>query len=148
MRTFSLAMGSPPMQALIKRTNFFVTTLMKRMLQTEISDSEFAHYTDVVPTLESRQGIAEFPRQIRASGPWLTELEQRAKDTLTDRPIVLVRGQKDPAFGGDRALERWSSTFPDHSLVLLPEAGHYIQEDAPEPIVDAIIDRFGTADDY
>ncbi len=68
------------------------------------------------------------------------------KATLTDRPIVLVQGQKDPAFGSRRSLERWRSTFPDHRLVLLPEAGHYIQEDAPEPIVEAIIDRFDTAD--
>ncbi len=146
MRIFSLAMGSPPMQLLIKRRNFFVTTLMKRMLQAELSADEFAHYSEVVPTPESRAGIAEFPRQIRAARSWLTELEQRVKATLTDRPIVLVQGQKDPAFGSKRSLDRWRSTFPDHRLVLLPEAGHYIQEDAPEPIVEAIIDRFDTAD--
>jgi haloalkane dehalogenase len=142
MRGFSLAMGSPPMQALIKRRNFFVTTLMKRMLQTKLSDEEFAHYTEVVPTPASRQGIAEFPKQIRASGPWLAELEQRVKATLTDRPIVLVQGKKDPAFASERTLDRWRSTFPDHRVVVLPEAGHYIQEDAPEAIVEAIIERF------
>jgi len=142
MRGFSLAMGSPPMQALIKRRNFFVTTVMKRMLQAELSDEEFAHYTEVVPTPSSRQGIAEFPRQIRASGPWLAELEQRVKATLTDRPIVLVQGKKDPAFGSERTLDRWRATFPDHRVVVLPEAGHYIQEDAPEAIVQAIIERF------
>lgn len=145
MRGFSLAMGSPPMQALIKRRNFFVTTVMKRMLQVDVSAEEFAHYTAVVPTPSSRQGIAEFPRQIRAARPWLTELEQRVKATLTERPIVLVQGQKDPAFGGDRALERWRDTFPEHRVVILPEAGHYIQEDAPDVIVDAIIDQFAAS---
>ena len=137
-----LAMGSLPMQALIKRRNFFVTRLMKRMLQAELSDEEFAHYTAVVPTPSSRQGIAEFPEQIRAAGPWLAELEQRVKATLTERPIVLVQGQKDPAFGNDRSLERWRSAFPDQRVVILPDAGHYIQEDAPEEIVDAIVECF------
>ncbi len=142
MRGFSLAMGSLPMQALIKRRNFFVTTVMKRMLQVELSDEEFAHYTEVVPTPASRQGIAEFPKQIRASGLWLAELEQRVQATLTDRPILLVQGKKDPAFGSERTLDRWRSTFPDHRVVVLPEAGHYIQEDSPDAIVQAIIERF------
>ncbi|MEX1295610.1 MAG: alpha/beta fold hydrolase, partial [Candidatus Limnocylindrales bacterium] len=141
MRGFSLAMGSPPMQALIMRRNFFVTTIMKRMLQADLSTDEFAHYTEVVPTRASRQGIAEFPRQIRGAGPWLAELEQRVNATLTDRPTLLVQGRKDPAFGSDRTLERWRSTFPDHRVLVLPEAGHYIQEDDPEAIVDAIVER-------
>ena len=64
------------------------------------------------------------------------------KATLTDRPIVLVQGKKDPAFASERTLDRWRSTFPDHRVVVLPEAGHYIQEDAPEAIVEAIIERF------
>jgi haloalkane dehalogenase len=35
------------------------------------------------------------------------------------------------------------ASFPDHVLVELPEAKHFIQEDAPERITDAIRDRFG-----
>ena len=97
----------------------------------------------VVPTPSSRQGIAEFPRQLRAAGPWLAELERRVHETLTDRPIVLIQGRKDPAVGRDSVLQRWQDTFPDHRVVVLPEAGHYFQEDAPEAVVDAIIDRFG-----
>ncbi len=34
-------------------------------------------------------------------------------------------------------------TFPDHILVELPEANHFIQEDAPDQIAAAIIERFG-----
>jgi haloalkane dehalogenase len=32
--------------------------------------------------------------------------------------------------------------FPDRVVVKLPEAKHYIQEDAPDEIIAAIIDRF------
>jgi haloalkane dehalogenase len=143
---FSLVMGSPPLQALIKRRNFFVTTVMKRSLQARLSDDEFAHYTEVVPTPESRQGIAEFPRQIRAAKPWLVQLEQRVRATLTDRPAVLVQGKKDPALGGDSVLQRWRETFPDHRALILPQAGHFFQEDAPDQLVEAILDRFAAAE--
>jgi haloalkane dehalogenase len=34
-------------------------------------------------------------------------------------------------------------TFPDHEVVELPRAKHYIQEDAPDEIADAITRRFG-----
>jgi haloalkane dehalogenase len=34
-------------------------------------------------------------------------------------------------------------TFSDHVVVELPEANHFIQEDAPGQIAAAIIDRFG-----
>lgn len=33
--------------------------------------------------------------------------------------------------------------FADHELVALPTARHYIQEDAPEEISEAILKRFG-----
>jgi haloalkane dehalogenase len=40
-------------------------------------------------------------------------------------------------------LRRMRVTFPDHLLVALPNAKHYIQEDAPAEIADAIGKRFG-----
>ncbi len=49
---------------------------------------------------------------------------------------------KDFAFKPGRYLPRIRETLPDHVLVELPEAKHYIQEDAPELIAEAIIDRF------
>lgn len=33
--------------------------------------------------------------------------------------------------------------IPDHVLVELPNAKHFIQEDAPQEIAAAIIERFG-----
>ena len=35
---------------------------------------------------------------------------------------------------------RWEAVFPDHRTVLLEGAGHYIQEDAPDEIISAILD--------
>jgi haloalkane dehalogenase len=144
MRIFGRVMGSPPMQSLITHRNFFVTVAMKRSLMAPISDAEFAHYSDVVPTVESRAGIAVFPKEIIAAGPWLAELEQRVASELRDKPMLLIFGHKDFVFAGASFIERWTSEFPDATVVDLPEAGHYIQEDAPAEIADAIEATFGS----
>jgi len=56
--------------------------------------------------------------------------------------VLLVWGMKDMAFRA-KFLTRMKGAFPDRVVVELPKAKHFIQEDAPEEIVDAIIDRFG-----
>ncbi len=142
MKVFSRAMGSPPVQWLIKQRNVFVTVVMKRSLQVKLSDEEFAHYTDVVPTPESREGIAVFPRQILDAHPWLARVERRVAETLGDKPVVLTFGRKDPALASDAFIARWQREFPDATLVELPDAGHFIQEDAPDEIAAAIREAF------
>ena len=142
-RVFSRTLGIGPMQQLIRNRNIFVTQLMKRSLKVKLSDKEFAHYTDVVPTPESRQGIAEFPKQILDAHLWLGDLERRVAETLRRKPTVLVFGRKDPALASETIIARWRSEFPDANYVELPEAGHYIQEDAPDEIVEAIRGAFG-----
>ena len=67
MNSFSRVMSSPPLQALITRRNFFVTPMMKRTLKAKLTDAEFDHYIAVVPTPQSRRGMAVFPKQIRAA---------------------------------------------------------------------------------
>ncbi|MDH3680232.1 MAG: alpha/beta fold hydrolase [Acidimicrobiia bacterium] len=142
MKVFSKTLGTRPLQWLITNRNIFVTLLMKRSLQVKLSDKEFAHYTDVVPTPESRRGIAVFPKQILDAHPWLSSLEERVANTLSDRPVVLIFGRKDPALASDATISRWRSQFPEATYVELPEAGHYIQEDAPDEIVGAIRTTF------
>lgn len=137
-KAFSRTMGSPPLQWMIKQRNFFVKGLMKRALRVELSDMEFAHYTDVVPTPESREGIAVFPKEILDSHAWLGQLESRVAQTLRGKPASLVFGKKDPALASTATIARWRREFPDARCVELPDAGHYIQEDDPDACVSAI----------
>lgn len=142
-RVFSRLMGSPPLQWLIRHRNLFVSPVMRRSLRVDITDEEFAHYAAVVPTPASREGIAVLPRQIIDAGPWLAELETRVGRTLRDVPVVLIFGRKDPALGSDEIIGRWREEFPAATYVDLPDAGHYIQEDAPDVIADAVRTAFG-----
>ncbi len=146
MRTFARVMDSPPLQHLIKRHNLFVTVAMKRALQTPISDQEFNHYAAVAPTPESRSGFAVFPGEIVKEKAWFEALESRVAANLGDKPILLFFGHKDPMLAGDSFVEHWNQAFPDATVVELPDAGHFIQHDAPDEIADAIRAEFASAD--
>jgi haloalkane dehalogenase len=50
--------------------------------------------------------------------------------------------RKDPAFRPAHLLPRMQAAFPGNVTVVLPHARHYIQEDAPEEIAQAITERF------
>jgi haloalkane dehalogenase len=140
---FSKMMSSPERQREIIEENYFVVTKMRGQVQVELSEREFEHYTAVVPTPESRQGIAVFPREILDAGPWLTELAERVPATLAEKPVVLTFGRLDPSLGADEVIERWQETFANTTYVELPGASHYIQEDAPEEMIAAIRAAFG-----
>ena len=55
---------------------------------------------------------------------------------------------KDPAFGNAAVLERWQRDFPSAHLTRVEQANHYIQEDAPAAVADAVrrvSERIGNA---
>jgi haloalkane dehalogenase len=52
---------------------------------------------------------------------------------------------KDPVFGRHGFLERWEASFPRPAVLRLPLADHFIQEDAPQEIAEAIAAKFGDA---
>jgi len=83
------------------------------------------------------------PKQILAARPLLQRLARDVPATLGAKPVLLMWGMKDFAFK-PKMIPRMRATFPDHVLVELPDTKHYIQEDAPDRIAEAIIERFGS----
>ena len=142
-KVFSRVMGSPPMQWAILQRNFFVERLIPAGTATSLSDAVMAHYRRVQPSREARAGVARFPKEILAARPLLERLARDVPAKLGSKPALLVWGMKDVAFRPGPNIPRMRSTFVDHVLVELPDAKHYIQEDAPDQISEAIIDRFG-----
>ena len=75
--------------------------------------------------------------------PWLQRLAEKAPHVLREKPVLLIWGVKDPAFGSQAVIDRWKTYFPRAEVVVLPHASHYIQEDAPDEIASAVTRRFG-----
>lgn len=142
-KLFSKVMSSPPMQYAILQHNFFVQRLIPAGTARRLSDTVMAHYRGVQPTAAARAGVARMPREILAARPLLERLAREVPAKLGAKPALLIWGMKDFAFRPGPSLPRMREAFPDHVLVELPTAKHFIQEDAPEVIAAAIIDRFG-----
>jgi haloalkane dehalogenase len=142
-KVFSKVMGSWPMQWAILNRNFFVERLIPAGTATSLSDAVMAHYRGVQPTPEARAGVARMPKEILAAHPLLERLARDVPAKLGSKPALFVWGMKDFAFRPGRNIPRMRETFADHVLVELPDARHFIQEDAPGRIAKAIIERFG-----
>jgi len=128
--------------AMLER-NMFVEYLLPMGTARGLSDEVLRHYRIPQPRTDTRRGVAEFPRQLTAAEPWLAELEQRVESMFTDHPLLLTWGMQDRAFAPQHFLSRWQREFSDVATVELSEAAHFIQEDAPDQIAEAIRTRFG-----
>jgi haloalkane dehalogenase len=142
MKAFSRVMSSPPLQHAILHRNFFCG-LIPAGTARRPSAAVMAHYRGVQPSAAARLGVAEMPKQILAARPLLARLAREVPAKLGAKPALLVWGMKDFAFRPGPMIPRMRTTFPDHILVELPNAKHFIQEDAPDQIAAAIIERFG-----
>lgn len=59
---------------------------------------------------------------------------QSKLDRFRDRPVLIVWGKQDFCFD-DYFLSRWKEYFPSAEVHEVPDAGHYVVEDAHERIV-------------
>ncbi len=142
-KIFSVVMSSPPLQYAILHRNFFVERLIPAGCQRRPSAAVMRHYRAVQPSADARKGVAEMPKQLLAAHPLLARLADEVPAQLGTKPALLVWGMKDFAFRPGPTIPRMRATFPDHVLVELPDAKHFIQEDAPDRIAAAIVERFG-----
>jgi len=83
-------------------------------------------------------GQAAFYRQI-------AQMDQRYTDEIESRygqmrcPVRIIWGEQDGWIPVERGREL-AKRIPGSSLTIVPEAGHLVQEDAPEAIVAALLD--------
>jgi haloalkane dehalogenase len=141
-KIFSKVMSSPPMQRAILQRNFFVERMIPLGTERRPSDAVMAHYRAVQPSPAARLGVAEMPKQLLAARPFLGRLAREVPAKLGAKPALFIWGMKDFAFRPGPSIPPMRATFPDHVLVELPNAKHFIQEDAPAQIAAAIIERF------
>lgn len=139
MIVFSHVMGDAFGRFLHRRFNFFAKKIVPGSIRNAARKTPevLKAYTDPFPTPESRIGTWVFPKAIRTNNDWLGETE-RGLDRLRGKPAEMVWAMKDPAFGNEKTIARWQSHFPGAPVDRVPDAGHFIQEDAPERVAAAI----------
>lgn len=141
LRLFSRFLGSGLMQRKILEDNFFVERIMPAGSAKTLSDLERAHYRRVQPSPTARRGIALMPKQLIGATPLLERLSREVPEKLGSKPALITWGMKDIGFR-PAMITKMRAAFDDVVVLELPRAKHYIQEDAPAEIAEAIAKRF------
>ncbi len=140
---FSAFMGGPVARLLNRLFNFFPRVLLARgICRKRLSAREMAAYLGPFTRHDSRLPMSILAREIIGSTLFLETL-QSSLGSLSELPALIVWGDRDFAFGEKERL-RFETIFKNSTTILLPVAGHFIQEDAPEEIADAIVARFSS----
>lgn len=138
LRAFSWLMSTGYMQGLIHRKNLFVERIIPLGVKHTLAPEVLEHYRGPFPTVDSRAGVAELVRQLTLSSNWLGEIEMEVREKLAEVPLLLAWGIEDlaytPAF-----MDTFMRDFRKTRVVRLG-ARHYIQEDTPGELSQAIGD--------
>jgi haloalkane dehalogenase len=132
---FSRIMGGPIGRTSALGFNGVVRLFMSRGVVRPLERSVLDMYLAPFRRVGSRAPTHIFPRQLRHAAPFLRNVADNLP-RLADKPALIVWGEKDFAFQAPER-SRFEQLFPKGRTVLLPEAGHFIQEDAPTEIVTA-----------
>lgn len=121
------------------QSNLFTEMFLIR--GSKLDDVTAAAYRAPHAAPEDRVGIARFPQLIPETANLAHESRrtmaaiERALPSIADRPALLIWAAKDRAFNAAQ-LDRWRTLFRNlDGPHLVPAAGHFLQEDAPNEIL-------------
>jgi cis-3-alkyl-4-acyloxetan-2-one decarboxylase len=120
--------------------NLFVESIPGGMARRDVDPVMMAAYRAPFPDYWSRAGMLAFQREIP-----LTERDRSAKlmGSIHERlpeldvPVLLVWGLRDRVFQ-PVFLDQWRELFPEARTVELNDAGHFLVEDRPEAVTEAL----------
>ncbi len=137
-KSFSFLMSSWVGQYLIRHRNFFVNRVMPKAVgnRAVLAPEIMAHYRMAMPTPDARSASAALPGHIVGATDWLHSIwSERA--AFVNYPALIFWGLKDIAFR-KKELDRWKSELSDAESHELQGCGHFLAEEAPEKLVDAL----------
>jgi len=142
LKAFSWVLSTGYMQGLILRKNLFVDRILPVGVKHALAPEVMEQYRGPFPTVDSRAGTAELVRQLTLSSNWLAQLESGVRRHLSHLPLLLTWGVEDLAFT-PAFMDTFRRDFPKTRAVRL-DAKHFIQEDAPGEVSQAIQEFLST----
>jgi len=128
---------------MIQGLNVFLDKLMPQTIRRPLTDVEQERYHEPYPTWGSRKPVRVWPQQIPIDGKPADVHEVIASYAewlrSTDKPKLLLYAHPGGILDA-RAVERCKETLPALETVDVGEGVHYLQEDNPHGIGEAIAD--------
>ena len=135
-KAFSTLFGGYIGQFISWTHNGVVSFFMSSGVEHELSDEVLAMYHAPFKNRDNRKQTHIFPAQLWDAELFLSKV-YKGLPSISDKPALIVWGLKDFAFQ-EPERQRFEKIFKNHKTILLKDAGHFIQEDAPHKISDAI----------
>jgi cis-3-alkyl-4-acyloxetan-2-one decarboxylase len=122
----------------VRGLNLFSRAALTMAVEKPLPEIVRRGYLFPYDTWAHRIAVHRFVQEIpmRPSHPSYATLEaiERGLEQFRDRPMLLVWGERDWCFT-TQFLEEWERRFPEAETLRLPDAGHYLFEDAPDRIL-------------
>lgn len=130
-------------EILILAGNLSVESIPSGMARRDTDPVMMDAYRAPFPDYWSRAGMLAFQRDIPLterdrSAPLMASIHERL--TSLDVPVLLVWGMRDPVFQ-PVFLEQWLELYPQAETAKLAGASHFVVEDDPDAVTEAI-ERF------
>lgn len=132
---FSRLIGGPIGGFLIRNFNAFVNLVIPAGMKRKRPDHNLMQmYRGPFWTRTLREPTHIFAREILRSRQFLAQVRQGIEN-IAHKPVLILWGDRDVAFR-DKERQVFEQVFQNYKTVILKGAGHFIQEDAPEQIVE------------
>ena len=120
--------------------NLFVESIPGGMARRDPDPVMMDAYRAPFPDYWSRAGTLAFQREIPLterdrSAPVISSIHERLPQL--DVPVLLLWGMRDPVFQ-PVFLDQWRELFPHAEVAALEDASHFVVEDRPDAVIDAI----------
>ena len=125
-----------------KRFNFPVRVVMPAAFgdRTRLTKAMHRHYKMALPDPASRQAAYTFALELLDATSWWAGLWARCK-ALENKPVLIFWGMKD-SFVPPYELDKWVAALPEARVVRFADAGHFVQEEKPAEMADALAGFF------
>lgn len=128
-------LSGPVGKFLYKRLNFSARVLLRAGFadRSKLTKELHNHYTKPFDVPEKRLAPYILAKELTGSNDWYASLwEQR--HTLSQIPMMIHWALKDSFFPPSH-LARWQEAFPNASLYTYEQAGHFLQEEVPQALI-------------
>jgi cis-3-alkyl-4-acyloxetan-2-one decarboxylase len=120
--------------------NLFVESIPGGMANRDTDPVMMDAYRAPFPNYCSRIGMLAFQRDIPLterdrSGRLMGTIHERLLEL--DLPVTLIWGMRDPVFQ-PVFLDQWCELFPEARVVKLDDAAHFVPEDRPDAVIEAL----------
>jgi len=134
---FTKILKSPLLPFLYRQLNFSPRFILPKSYGAHKPGKRILkHYTKPFSKPSERNGALAFAKSLLNDQNWFESLWNQ-KDTLKNKPILLIWGMADPIITPQN-LEKFKTGFPNAKVIQLDDSGHFPQEEEPEKVVEAI----------